>query len=60
MMEKLDGYKTYIVMAVVIACVVVEKGLGWDIPGFDAGDDWMGWILGALGLGAMRSAVAKV
>lgn len=61
MLEKLAsfgaGFRTYIIVFVVILCVVAEKLFGVDIPGFDPGQDWLGFILGALGLGALRAGV---
>ncbi len=56
----LDGYKTYIVLGVFVLGVITEVFLGLDVPGFEPGDRWMEYILGALGLGALRNGVAKV
>jgi len=33
--------------------------LGWDVPGFQVSDDWLGWVMSALGLGALRDAFNK-
>ena len=44
------GYRTYIIAAVLVLVVVVEKGLGIDVPGVDVGSDWLTQILAALGL----------
>lgn len=55
----LDGAKTYIIAAILVLGVIAEKGLGFDIPGFDVGADWMTVVLGALGLGTLRAGVAK-
>jgi hypothetical protein len=53
----LSGYKTYIVMWTMVGCIVVEKVMGFDVPGFEMGDDWVNWLLGAFGLGALRSGM---
>jgi hypothetical protein len=58
--DKLDGYKTYIVMWTFVGMVMVEKGLGYDLPGFEAGPDWMEQVLAAFGLGAVRSGMKKM
>ena len=52
----LTGYKTYIV-AVLVAVIAVVEMMGIDVPGADAQSDWLSYILTALGLGALRSAV---
>jgi len=53
------GYRTYIIATVLILVVVVEKGLGIDVPGVDVGSDWLTQILAALGLGALRAGLAN-
>lgn len=58
-MLTLSGYKTYIIAAIVVACALVEGVLGWDIPGFDIGDDWVAVVLGGLGLGSLRASIGK-
>ena len=62
-MEKIraavSGQKTYIIVAFVLAGVLVEKGLGIDIPGFDASQDWMAYVMAALGLGSLRAGIKK-
>lgn len=55
----LDGFKTYIIAALTVLLVVVTKVLGWEVPGFAVGDDWLTYVLGALGLGTLRAGVAK-
>jgi hypothetical protein len=57
--EAIDGYKTYIIVAVFLALVALEKIGGFDIPGFEVGEDWIGVVLGAFGVGALRSGVKK-
>jgi hypothetical protein len=59
-MKALDGYKTYIVIGLFLGCLAVEKLLGADIPGFEAGPDWLNQVLAALGLGGLRSALSKL
>ncbi len=54
-----SGYRTYIIVAIFLALVAVEKLGGVDIPGFDVGDDWLQVVLGALGLGTLRAAVGQ-
>jgi len=59
----LAGWKTHLVTtipALVLAALVVsEKYAGIDIPGFDVPADWVALVLGGLGFGALRDAVAK-
>lgn len=55
----LQGYKTYIVAAALLLLVVIEKGLGFDVPGVELGDDWLLLLLNAAGLGALRAGVTK-
>jgi hypothetical protein len=49
------GYRTYIIAAVLVLVVAVEKGLGIDVPGVDVGSDWLTHVLAALGLGTLRA-----
>jgi len=58
-MQFLDGYKTYIVTGIFILGVIAEKFLALDVPGFDPGENWLEYILAALGLGALRNGIAK-
>lgn len=53
------GYRTYIVAATLILVVIVEKGLGIDVPGVDVGSDWLTQILAALGLGTLRAGIGS-
>lgn len=57
-MSFLDGYKTYIIAVIVVAGTLVEM-IGIDVPGFEPQDDWLSYIIGALGLGALRAGVSK-
>jgi hypothetical protein len=54
-MTFLNGYKTYIIAAILALLVAAEKVLGWDVPGFDAGGDWIGFLLAALGISTARN-----
>jgi hypothetical protein len=54
----LEGWKTYIVVALFMMCVVAEKMVGLDIPCFNVGDDWLTYVMNALGLGAIRAAIS--
>lgn len=56
-LDTLKGKKVYIIAVMMLACVAIEKGLGIDIPGFDAGDDWWTIVANALGLAALRQGV---
>jgi hypothetical protein len=55
----LAGKKTYIVAGMIILLVVVEKVAGIDVPGYDAGPDWFGEVLAALGLSTLRAGIGK-
>jgi len=57
-MEVLNGFKTYIVAAMLLALGVLGM-IGIDIPGVPVPDDWITLVLGALGLGSLRAGVAK-
>ena len=59
MLSMIDGYKTYLVMAALLAVVVLEKGLGLDVPGVALGEDWMLVVMNALGLGTLRHGIQK-
>jgi hypothetical protein len=60
MFNVLDGYKTYIVAAIVVAIGLAEGLFGLDIPGIDVGANWMDYVLSGLGLGSVRSALGKI
>lgn len=53
----LRGYRTYIVAATLLLVVFVEKGLGFDIPGIEVGNDWLVLVMNALGLGTLRAGI---
>lgn len=58
-LEFLKGKKVYLLAAAVVLIVVCEKLLGIDVPGVEVGDNWMDFILAALGLSTVRAAIAK-
>lgn len=53
------SYRTYIIAAVLVLVVVVEKGLGIDVPGVDVGSEWRTQILAAPGLGTLRAGIGR-
>ncbi len=55
----LQGYKTYIVVLMVVAIAVCEGILGIDIPGAEMQQDWVNYVLGALGFAGLRAGVGK-
>jgi hypothetical protein len=57
--DLLKNKKMYGIAVVLVIIVIAEKVLGWDVPGVDVGDDWLGFILAALGLGATKAAIVK-
>jgi len=57
-MSFLSGYKTYIIVAIFVLCVVLDRFLGIDIPGFEAGDNWLEMTMAMLGLGTLRAGVS--
>jgi hypothetical protein len=59
MLLSLNGYKTYLVMAALLAVVVLEKGLGLDVPSVTLGEDWMLVVMNAIGLGTLRHGIGK-
>lgn len=59
MLSTIDGYKTYLVMAALLAVVVLEKGLGLDVPGVALGEAWMLVVMNAIGLGTLRHGIRK-
>ena len=58
-MEGLDGKKTFLLGGLIIAIGVSEGLLGWDVPGVEVGDDWLGYVLTGLGVGTFRDALRK-
>lgn len=55
----MNGYKTYIALALAIAVAACEGLLGLDVPGVDFSGDYTAIIMGALVAGGFRSAIAK-
>jgi hypothetical protein len=59
MLSTIDGYKTYLLMAALLLVVLLEKGLGLDVPGVALGEDWMLVVMNAIGLGTLRHGIQK-
>jgi hypothetical protein len=59
MLTTIDGYKTYFVVAALLAVVVLEEGLGLDVPGVALGAGWMLVVMNAIGLGTLRHGIQK-
>lgn len=57
-MKFLQGKKTYLVSAALLAVVFVEKVLGVDIPGVVVDDNWLFLVMNGLGLSTLRAGVA--
>lgn len=55
----LDGYKTYIVAIGLVLIVIIEKLIGFDVPGVDLGHDWLLVLMNALGLGTLRAGISS-
>jgi len=51
------GDRTYIIAAVLVLVVVVEKGLGIDVSGAVFGPDWLTHVLAALRLGTLHAGI---
>jgi hypothetical protein len=52
------GYRTYSISVSLLLVVLVEKGMGFDIPGVEVGNDWLTLLLNAMGLGTLRAGIA--
>lgn len=57
--DALKGKKTYIVVAIFLLCVAVEKLGGIDIPGFAVEGNWLEMTLAMLGIGGLRAGIAS-
>lgn len=57
-MKFLQGKKTYLVSAALLAVVAIEKGAGIDIPGVIVDDNWLFLMLNGLGLSTLRAGVS--
>ena len=55
----LEGKKTYIIAAMIVLSVIVERGLGIDVPGIEVTDNWLLVVMNALGLSSLRKGVAS-
>lgn len=56
--EALKGKKTYLVVAIFLVCVAIEKLGGIDIPGFNVDGNWLEMTLAMLGIGGLRAGIA--
>lgn len=56
----LEGKKTYAISFAVLLCVLIEKGFGWDVPGFVTPENWQTLVFEAAGLGTLRAGVGKI
>lgn len=59
-MKQVDGSKTYITMAAVAIIAILEGYMGIDVPGAEMQDNWVEYILGAMGVGSIRHAIQKL
>ena len=57
--EALKGKKTYLVVAIFLVCVAIEKLGGIDIPGFNVDGNWLEMTLAMLGIGGIRAGIAN-
>lgn len=57
--EALKGKKTYLVVAIFLVCVAIEKLGGIDIPGFNVDGNWLEMTLAMLGIGGLRAGIAN-
>lgn len=57
--EALKGKKTYLVVAIFLLCVAIEKLGGIDIPGFNVEGNWLEMTLAMLGIGGLRAGIAN-
>lgn len=58
--EMLSGKKTYLVATIFILCVLVERFIGLDIPGFEVSNNWLELVMQMLGLSAIRAGLGKL
>ena len=57
--DSLNGKKTYLVVAIFLLCVAIEKLGGIDIPGFNVEGNWLEMTLAMLGIGGLRAGIAN-
>lgn len=55
----IQGRKTYIIAALIVAVGVCEGVLGIDLPAIEVGNDWLAWVLNGLGLSTLRAGISK-
>ncbi len=55
-----QGWKVHGIAWGWIACTLIEKVAGLDIPDFDPGADWVNGVFIALGVSAGRSTIAAI
>lgn len=58
-MSFLTGYKTYICAFLLAGVALMEGVMHIDVPGVDLAGNWFEVLLGSLGLGALRNAIAN-
>lgn len=56
----MNGYKTYIALALAVAVAVLEGAIGVDVPGVDFSGNYGEIVLAALAAVGFRSALAKL
>lgn len=56
----LSGWKIKGISVGYVVLVLLEKVLGLDVPGFEAGDAWVNEIIIALGIFAGRDTVKSI
>lgn len=59
MIEWLAGKKTYLLALAGVIILVVRNGFGIEIPYVPLDPDWVVHVMGFMGLGTTRSAIAK-
>ena len=55
----LKGKKTYLIAAALGLVVLVEKGLGIDVPGVVVDDNWLVVLANGAGLGTLRAGISN-
>ena len=59
MLTLLAGYRTYLIVLVLVIAYLVEGVLGIDVPGVEVHGDLFQNILLALGLGTLRAGLGR-
>lgn len=57
--EALQGRKTTIIAVAIVALAILEGPLGIDVPGVEISEDWLAVALNGLGLGFLRTGLAR-